>query len=178
MDKLLEITKEPAFSIALLCGFVVLFILEIIHFSKTNKMIKKYKNFISKFSKGNNIESMLVEYADSVDKVRKENIEIRSQIDKMEKNAMHYIQKVGIVRYNAFSDTGSDLCFALALLDFEDNGVVINGVYSRDNTTTTYAKPVEKGISKYTLSQEEEEAIRKAKDKSSTYYININDVAR
>ena len=48
------------------------------------------------------------------------------------------IQKVGIIRYNPYQNTGSDLCFALALLDFEDNGVVINGVYSRDNTTTTY----------------------------------------
>ena len=46
---------------------------------------------------------------------------ITKKIDIMEKNNMHCLQKVGIVRYNAFSDTGSDLCFALALLDFENN---------------------------------------------------------
>ena len=71
------------------------------------------------------------------------------------------IQKIGIVRYNAFKDTGSDLSFALALLDSKDNGVVLNGIYSRE-MSNIYAKPVEKGVSKYVLSDEEKQAIEKA----------------
>ena len=59
------------------------------------------------------------------------------------------------------------------LLDFENNGVVINGVYSRDNTTTTYAKPVENGTSKYPLSKEEAEAIEKAKRMGESYYVDV-----
>lgn len=93
----------------------------------------------------------------------------------MKKNTEKCIQKVGIVRYNAFSDTGSDLCFALALLDFEDNGIVLNGIYSRDNTTTTYAKPIEKGKSTYVLAKEEVEAIEKAKQSAEKYYINVEE---
>jgi len=47
--------------------------------------------------------------------------------------------KVGVVRYNAFDDVGSDLSFSIALLDDNDNGVVISGIYSRESSTT-YAK--------------------------------------
>ena len=71
------------------------------------------------------------------------------------------IQKVGMVRYNAFKDTGSDLSFTLALLDEDNNGVVLNGIYSRE-MSNIYAKPVKNGKSPNTLSEEEIEAINRA----------------
>ena len=173
MDKFLELMKEPQMIIILMMLVWILLVITIVNIIKLNKMTKKYNKFISKFSRGTDIEASLAEYADSVDNVRKENLEIRSKIGNIEKNMGKCIQRVGIVRYNAFADTGSDLCFALALLDFENNGVVINGVYSRDNTTTTYAKPVENGTSKYTLAKEEQEAIEKAKRMNDSYYIDV-----
>ena len=80
------------------------------------------------------------------------------------------IQKIGIVRYNAFKDTGSDLSFALAMLDEKNNGVVLNGIYSRE-MSNIYAKPVEKGKSKYTLSEEEQQAIQKAIEDNGIYRV-------
>ena len=71
------------------------------------------------------------------------------------------IQKVGVVRYNAFENTGSDLSFALALLDNKDNGIVLNGIFSRESSNL-YAKPVISGKSSYSISEEEEKAIEKA----------------
>ena len=68
---------------------------------------------------------------------------------------------MGIVRYSAFQDTGSDLSFSLALLDEKNNGIVMNGIYSRE-MSNIYAKPVEAGKSSYTLSEEEQQAIEKA----------------
>ena len=66
-----------------------------------------------------------------------------------------------MVRYNAFRDTGSDLSFTLALLDENNNGVVLNGIYSRE-MSNIYAKPIENGKSTYTLSDEEQKAIERA----------------
>lgn len=65
---------------------------------------------------------------------------------------------VGIHRYNAFADTGSDLSFSLALVDYEQDGVVISGLHSRDYMFV-YAKPLEKGDSNYPLTEEEKHAI-------------------
>ena len=170
---ILEFTKAEWFGTFVLIMLMLLLIVTIVQTLKVKKLEKRYKNFISKLSRGSNFEGMLREYIECVEKVKEENKEIRKENEKLENRLMKCVQKIGIVRYNAFSDTGSDLCFALALLDFEDNGIIINGVYSRDNTTTTYAKPVQNGMSKYTLSKEEEEAIEKAKQNSESYYIDI-----
>ena len=81
--------------------------------------------------------------------------------DYVDKNFSKTISKVGIVRYSAFRDTGSDLSFTLALLNKENDGVVLNGIYSRE-ISNIYAKPIKNGESTYTLSKEEKEAISKA----------------
>lgn len=71
------------------------------------------------------------------------------------------IQKVGVVRYNPFADTGGDQSFAIALLDSLGNGVVISSLHSRTDTRV-FAKPVQAGRSRYPLSDEEQDAIKKA----------------
>lgn len=71
------------------------------------------------------------------------------------------IQRVGLVRFDAFDDMGGALSFAVALLDADATGVVLSSINGR-NETRIYAKPVERGASRINLSTEEEEAIRRA----------------
>ena len=71
------------------------------------------------------------------------------------------IQKVGVVRFNPFGDTGGDQSFAVALLDAAGNGVVLSSLHGRADTRI-FAKSVQAGRSKHTLSDEEQDAIRKA----------------
>ena len=89
------------------------------------------------------------------------NANINTLIQNIDKDLENCVQKVGIVRYSAFQDTGSDLSFTLALLDEKNTGVVLNGIYSRE-MSNIYAKPVQNGKSSYTLSEEEQKAIKKA----------------
>ena len=91
------------------------------------------------------------------------------EIIRLENNLKKCVQKVGIVRYNAYGDTGSDLSFTLALMDSEDNGVVVNGLYSRESSSI-FAKPLIKGETKYNLSAEEIQAIDIAKSSSNARY--------
>ena len=58
------------------------------------------------------------------------------------------------MRYKAFEDVGSDLSFSVAILDSYNDGIILTGIYSRHDSVT-YAKPVDKGISRYELSEEE-----------------------
>lgn len=71
------------------------------------------------------------------------------------------IRHTGLVRYNPFADAGGDQSFALALLDDEKSGIVISSLYGRE-MSRIYAKSIEKGNSKYQLSNEERQAIEKA----------------
>jgi hypothetical protein len=71
------------------------------------------------------------------------------------------IRNIGVVRFNPFPDAGGDQSFAIALLDSEGSGVVLSSLHARTDTRV-FAKPVEGGRSRYPLSDEEQDAIRKA----------------
>lgn len=71
------------------------------------------------------------------------------------------VQKVSLVRFNAFQDVGGEQSFALALLDAKDNGVILSSLLSRTESRT-YSKAVTAGKSEQVLSQEEQEALSRA----------------
>ena len=71
------------------------------------------------------------------------------------------VRNVGLVRYDAFEDVRGRLSFSCALLDDNGTGVVMTSINGRHDTRV-YAKPVSEGHSPYSLSIEEEEAIRQA----------------
>ena len=125
------------------------------------KLKNKYNKFMKKIGNGKNIEQDLENYMYRVERVERQNAEIISYCKNLDDEVAKCIQKVGMVRYSAFKDTGSDLSFAVAMLDENNDGVVFNGIYSRE-MSNIYAKPVKKGVSEYTLSEEEKEAIRRA----------------
>lgn len=148
-------------TVILLIGFLAVLVGNI-------KLNKRYKNFMKKIGNGKNIEEDLEKFMHKVSKVEAQNAEILSFCKNLDDDVSKCIQKVGIVRYNAFRNTGSDLSFAAALLDENNNGIVFNGIYSRE-MSNIYAKPVENGNSKYTLSEEETQAIEKAVNSSNLY---------
>ena len=161
MESLLEFLKADEFLIFVLVGMIILFVILLIVCYKLFSINRKYVNFIKKIGNGENIQEDLETFMHVVNRVEKQNLEILSHINSIEGKIKNHIQKVGLVRYSAFKDTGSDLSFALALLDDNKNGVVLNGIYSRE-MSNIYSKPVVNGKSTYKLSQEEEEAINKA----------------
>lgn len=72
------------------------------------------------------------------------------------------VQKVGIIRFNPFSEVGGDQSFSIALLDANDDGLVITSLYTREGNRV-YAKPIKQGQSQYPFSREEIKAIEMAK---------------
>jgi hypothetical protein len=71
------------------------------------------------------------------------------------------VQRVAVIRYDAFDDMGGKLSFSIALLDENGDGVVLTSIYGR-NENRTYAKAVRGGASSHVLSNEETEALRRA----------------
>ena len=87
---------------------------------------------------------------------------VESQIESVAERSRGAVQHVGVVRFNPFEDTGSNQSFALALLDDHANGIVISSLHSRQNTRL-YLKPIAAGRSETALSEEESEALRRAR---------------
>ena len=161
MENLMEIIKTDTFLLIMLGIIILLLIGFIVMLLAFSSLKRKYNNFMKKLGSSEHLEEDLQTYMSRVDEVEKQNAETSNHVKNIDRELKKCIQKVGIVRYSAFKDTGSDLSFALALLDENDNGVVLNGIYSRE-MSNIYAKPVEKGQSTYTVSEEEAQAIEKA----------------
>lgn len=147
-----------AFEIIILIINIALIAIYILNSIKLRKLRTNYSEFMTKLGKGNNIDEMLQKYVENVEEIKKENAEIERYCQKLDNDSKENLKKIGLVRYNAYKDTGSNLSFALALLNEKDTGIVLNGIYGRD-TSNIYAKPVVNGKSEYALSKEEEEAI-------------------
>jgi hypothetical protein len=86
---------------------------------------------------------------------------IVKRIEAIEENDKRHIQKVGLVRFNPFSEVGGDHSFSLAILDDRDSGVVITGLHTRDRTRI-YMKDIRNGKSGFELSAEEKKAVANA----------------
>ena len=137
---------------------IILLILYIINMISLKKLNKSYKTFMKKLGNGNNIEEILKNYIAKVEETNGKQEEILNYCDRLDKNISLCIKKIGIIRYSAFKDTGSDLSFALALLNDKNDGVVLNGIYSRE-MSNIYAKQIKNGKCNNKLSDEENKAL-------------------
>jgi len=146
---------------------LVLLIVLIINSVSISKLSNKYRKFM-RGTKDKNIEELLIEFIGKVDSVKERSDNIKNMYDEIEKRLEKCIQKVSILRYKAFQDMGgAALSFSIALLDAHDDGVILTGIYGRDECTT-YAKPIDKGVPKYNLSEEEQSVLKDAMKKKIT----------
>ncbi|MGC1380749.1 MAG: DUF4446 family protein [Candidatus Baltobacteraceae bacterium] len=88
------------------------------------------------------------------------------RLDELEALAQSDLSRAGFVRYDAFSEAGSGLSYALALLNRRGDGVVLNSIYSREDART-YGKPVAAFKPTIQASAEELEAIERARQVAS-----------
>jgi hypothetical protein len=139
--------------IALLVMILLLFIIVISLMVTTRKLKKKYKR-LTRGVNNKNLEELIISKFNEVDKASAKADEAINQCKIIKDEIKGCVNKVSVIRYKAFSDIGSDLSFSIAILDSYNDGVIITGIYSRQDSIT-YAKPVDKGISRYELSEEE-----------------------
>jgi len=114
-------------------------------------------DFFKKKKEPKNLKEILAQFKD----LKKEVERISEGLENLKKESKFSVQKVGIIRYNPFSGVGSNQSFSIALLDGNNDGLVITSIYARDGNRV-YGKPVKNGNSEYSLSEEEKKAIEKA----------------
>ena len=127
---------------------------------KLSYMKKRYRKMMTG-SDGANIERLLMGHIDEVRHVVEENQRLAEENKRMDALLQTAVTRVGVVRFRAFEDMGSDLSYAVALLDSYNNGVILSSIFGREDSRS-YVKPIEAGVSSYTLTQEEEKALHDA----------------
>lgn len=123
---------------------------------------KKYKRIL-RDGAGKDITDAITNYYQKCTNMMDEFRLYSDRIDLIQKKLKISAQKIGCVRYNAFGGNNANQSFVVAILDEHNNGFVLNGVNSRQQTVT-YLKPITDGKSQYELSGEEIEAIEEAQN--------------
>lgn len=143
--------------VALFVGFIWFIILTFI-LLKTSS----HYNKLTKGSSATSLSSILDDLLRKMQAAQKDIDSLKLKCDTIEKDGLLHIQKIGLLRFNPFKDTGGDQSFILALIDSNNTGVVISGLYSRSGTRW-YAKRIVGGKgTEHELSEEEKKALKEA----------------
>lgn len=146
--------------VALAVFVLIAFIMSILLFRRMKRFEAAYLS-LKTFMSGNDLEKMLQEYSHRVT-VQENSLELlSSKLDPIELKLKASVDRVEMIRYKAFDNVGSDLSFALALLNQDGDGIVLNSIHNREESRV-YAKPISGGQSTYLLTDEEKEVIAKA----------------
>lgn len=152
---------DPGIIIIILLIIVIVLIGSMISYSlRLSRLERKYKMFM-KGSDAQSLEKTFMRKFAQIDRLYEAKENHEQTIKSIVKNFRVIFSKYGVEKYDAFDDVGGKLSFALALLDKENTGLILNAVHSRDNCFL-YLKEIVKGESYVMLSQEEVEALRKA----------------
>ena len=142
---------------ALLITTIVLLIVVLV---KQSKLTKKYNAFI-RGSDAKSMEEAILKRFKEIDRLLAADAKKGVEIQELDDNLQIAVQKVGIVKYDAFKEMGGKLSFALAMLDKNNTGFVINAMHSREGCYN-YIKEIVKGESYIELSEEEAESLERA----------------
>lgn len=143
-------------------AIVLLLIIVIVLCINLGRLSKRYKKFMG----GKNAKSLEKDimglYEDN--RLIKASMEKnRKDIENLYRKLESTFQKIGIVKYDAFSQMGGQLSFSLALLDENDNGFILNSVHSSEGCYS-YTKEIKNGLCDISLGDEEKKALDIAMD--------------
>jgi hypothetical protein len=127
---------------------------------RLNHTVRHYNRLFSGTTFGT-FEDAMDRYVSRLDETVAQVDSLTRLCQAVQTNLLGTIQRVGIVRFNPFSDTGSDQSFVVALLDGKGSGIVLSSLFSRASTRI-FAKSVVAGKSSHPLTDEEREAIDQA----------------
>ena len=156
------VSENPETALGALAGVIaLLLVLVIVLFSRLSSLRSLYEKMMKGEESGQSMEKMLLDHIEETRRVAEENAKLREENARIDALLQTAITRVGVVRFSAFEDMGSDLSYAVALLDAHNNGVVLSSIFARDDSRC-YVKPIENGRSTYAMSKEEEQALDNA----------------
>ena len=170
MQQFIEFLSSNILGLLFFSFNLLIFVANIMVNIKYNKRRKNNEHFIENLNDGKVVDDILNDYIERILVLENRINEMENRSKITEYNLSKCIQKIGMVKYNAYKDTGNELSFALALLDNDINGVILNGIYATD-VSNIFAKPVKNGVCQYNLQDEEKQALKMAINYDAIEYM-------
>lgn len=140
---------------------ILLIVMMFFTIHKMNIITRKYKALMSG-KKGADLEKVIRYRFKEMDKVKANAKRVTREHKEIKAHLTSCVSKTALVKYDAFEQMSGKLSFVIALLNDQHSGIILNAMHSREGCFT-YAKEIIKGESYIPLSEEEKEALEKAK---------------
>ena len=152
------VRQQPGAALAAALGAYLFLLLLVVWALVRQSGLMRRQARLMRGTEGGSIEQMLRDQMEGAETVRSQIAGASERGASNEASLRLCLQKVGLLRYDAFPDMGGEQSFSIALLDSGDNGLVVSGLTSRHDMRV-YAKPVVGGVSAFSLTDEERRAI-------------------
>jgi hypothetical protein len=149
-----------ALVVALAVACALLLVLALLLVRRTSRLDRRLRG-VTRGAEGKSLEAILDAHLDKVYAVARDLDDLAARAAVLEATQRRALQRVGLVRYNPFEDTGGNQSFALAVVDARGDGFVVSSLHARTGTRV-YGKSIAGGRSESALSAEEAEALRLA----------------
>ncbi len=166
--KFLTETNVMAFLIVVLVLIVVYTVLMVIGIVNYKKMAKSYDMFM-RGRDAASLEDVISELIENVNRLQEQDVANKDVLRVINRNQVNTFQKSGVVKYNAFEGMGGQASFALALLDLNNSGIMLNVIHSR-SACYTYLKEIKNGECEVVLGAEERMALMQAMKKKDRFF--------
>lgn len=159
MEEINQILSSQLLLIVAVLLVLIIFLLLMV--AKQNSKLNKLQWKYDYFTKGTtmDLDEVLTKTLEDLRNAEAKITALEKSRDELRLRLKKCVQNLKVLRYNAFDNTGSDLSYSIALVDEENNGVVLSSIYGREENRC-YAKPVAAGKSQYVLSEEEQEVLQ------------------
>lgn len=135
--------------------------LAIVALFRLSGLSKRFTSSLGGNQSADSLETTLAEHMARVEEVNHRLAGLEAEYERLSITGALASQKISVVRFNPFGDTGGDQSFSLAVLDAHNSGYVLSSIHGRQGTRV-YVKPIDFGQSKYQLSTEEDQALSQA----------------
>lgn len=125
--------------------------------ARQSRLTRLYQR-LTRGTSGGNLEEILVEHLETVHHVAERLEALERRVEALALQQQRCVQRVGLVRYDAFDDVGGEQSFSMALTDGLGSGVTLSSVYSRADVRI-YGKSIRAGTPSHPLTQEERRAL-------------------
>lgn len=159
-----DLSLDPAYVVVALGAIAlilfILFIMVVICLVKLGGLKKKYRKFMEG-SDAKSLEELIQAEVVDIKNLQEEDHNLKEKISDMNRVISGCYQKTGVVKYDALTGMGGQVSFALAMLDLQNSGIMINSIHTREGSYL-YMKEIKEGKCEVLLGKEEEKALEKA----------------
>lgn len=123
--------------------------------NRTNKLVRD----LLTGPEGEDLEALLRRCLSETQQATARGDELEQRLVGLATQMRGCVQKVGVVRFDAYGDVSGEQSFSLVLLDGLNHGAIITGLFGRTDSRC-YGKAVVDGQTEQALSEEEDQALK------------------